>query len=355
MKTRRLAGMAEGKVLCGPGTVHIDITNGCNTNCITCWDHSPFLNEARPTAWKRQRLDLATFEVLLKDLTSLGGLQAIILSGMGEPFTHPDVYLMIAAVKREGLHLTIITNLIAADGARILELGVDSLLIGIQGASEASYLAFHPSFGPAEWERLHEMLEAFKKAGRHFKHVQVICETNAHELLDMVRLAQRYAAAQVNFKLASLREGTETCAITPSQRSFLCDTLVPEAIEVAHALGVATNLEVLRLQLGAGDGDTAPIEAVGCFMGYEYSRVLVDGTVLYCCNTDVVVGRLDEDTRFTDLWDGPVWNALRARFRRGDYLPSCRQCGKFNQNVKLAEHFEAYYGHDRLLQATGRA
>jgi len=66
-------------------------------------------------------------------------------------------------------------------------------------------------------------------------------------------------------------------------------------------------------------------------MGYAYSRVLVDGTVLYCCNTEVRVGSLAE-ARFSELWHGPAWQALRARFRRGDYLPSCAQCGKLNQN-----------------------
>src|SRR5262245_45478242 len=110
----RLAGIDAGQVLTGPETVHIDITNGCNTNCITCWDHSPLLTNKRESRWKRQRVDASYVENLLDDVQSLGGLRAIILSGMGEPFSHPDIYRMIAAVKSRGLHLTIITNLVLA-------------------------------------------------------------------------------------------------------------------------------------------------------------------------------------------------------------------------------------------------
>jgi MoaA/NifB/PqqE/SkfB family radical SAM enzyme len=116
----RLLGMHLGRPLTGPDTLHIDITNGCNTNCVTCWDHSPHLRVPRPQRWKRQRIDSATVCDILSEVSELGGLRAVILSGMGEPFTHPEIYDMIAEVKRRGLYLTIITNLVAADPERII-------------------------------------------------------------------------------------------------------------------------------------------------------------------------------------------------------------------------------------------
>lgn len=354
MSSIAVEGMNVGRPLAGPETVHIDITNSCNTNCITCWDHSPHLDVTRSSEWKRQRVEVRVVEELLDDLLALGGLRAIVLSGMGEPFTHPEVYDLIGAVKRRGLHLTVITNLVAADPKRILELCVDQLLIGIHGASAASYLAFHPSFRLEEWERLLAMLELFREAGRRFKQVQVVSAVNAEELVEMVQLARETEAAQVNFKLASLRDGTEAARITDAQRMRLVDELVPQASRVAAELGVVTNLDVFAGQLGAGAERTAPVESVGCFMGYSYARVLVDGTVLYCCNTDVRVGSLAGGERFSELWAGESWQALRERFRRGEYLPSCGQCGKLNQNVKLASRFERRFGRQRLYEVTGR-
>ena len=348
-----LDGIAQGRALTGPETVHIDVTNGCNTNCVTCWDHSPLLTAPRSAAWKRRRVDAAAVAELIADAASLGNLRAVVLSGMGEPFTHPDIYRMIAAAKDRGLHVTLITNLIPADAERVVALGVDQLLIGIHGASEASYRAFHPSFRSDEWQRLHHMLARFREAGRRFKHVQVICHTNAGELVEMIRLAAEYGALQVSFKLASLKEGTERAMITAPQRARLRDELVPAAARLAAELGVEHNLDVFLEQLGAGGARTAPIEEIGCFVGYTYARVLVDGTVLYCCNTEVVVGSLRE-ARFSELWDGPTWNALRARLRRGEYFPGCHQCGKLNQNVKLGRRFGARFGEARRLEVTGR-
>jgi MoaA/NifB/PqqE/SkfB family radical SAM enzyme len=352
---RRLEAINDNAVTLGPASIHIDITNGCNTNCVTCWDHSPLLTIGRSSAWKRQRVDAPHVRALLDDVKSLGGLEAVIVSGMGDPFTHPDVYEIIEAVKSRGLHLTIITNLIPADPARVLALDVDQLLIGIHAASEAAYRAFHPSFQMSEWQRLHTALATFAAAGKRYKQVQVICRTNAGELVDMVRVASTYRAAQVNFKLASLKDGTEAVRITDAQRARLEAELVPEAIALARELGVVTNLDVFARQLSAGGADTAPIESIGCFMGHAYARILVDGTVLYCCNTDVVVGTIAAGARFSELWNGAAWNALRARMRNGDYFASCRQCGKVAQNVKYAERFRALYGEERLLAVTGRA
>lgn len=351
----RLLGMHSGRPLVGPETLHIDVTNGCNTNCVTCWDHSPHLRLPRLSEWKRQRIDAAAVTELLGDAAELGGLRAVILSGMGEPFTHPDIYEMIAEVKRRGLHLSIITNLVPADAGRVIELGVDQLLIGMHAATEAAYRAFHPSFQSDEWSRVLAMLAQFAQAQRRFKHVHVICRTNAHELTEMVRLAARFPAEQVNFKLASLHGGTEAVRITAEQRARLADEWLPSAQREAETLGVRTNLDVLSQQLLAGEADTAPIAEVGCFMGYAYSRVLVDGTVLYCCNPEVRVGALSAGDSLSSLWDGPAWNALRDRFRRGDYLPSCGQCGKFNQNVQLSRRFAETYGEARRREVTGCA
>ena len=60
----RLDSLADGVVRTGPRTVHIDVSNGCNTDCVTCWDHSPLLDVPMPTAWKRRRADPAFVRAL---------------------------------------------------------------------------------------------------------------------------------------------------------------------------------------------------------------------------------------------------------------------------------------------------
>lgn len=350
-----LAGVHLGDPLAGPETVHVDLVNACNAACVTCWDHSPLLDAPRPAPWKARRARAGDVEDLLDDLGSLGGLRAVILSGMGEPFVHPEVYRVCEAVKRRGLHLTVITNLLLADPDRVLSLGVDQLLVGVHAATPEAYRAFHPGFGEAEWARLLDLLGRFAGAGRRLRHVQVICATNDRELPAMVRFAARYHSDGITFKLASLLDGTERVALSPEGRQALVAEGIPAAREEAARLGVATNLDVLARQLSAGGAATAPIEETGCFMGYAYARVTVDRDVLYCCDTEVKVGSLASGARFSDLWRGPEWQALRDRLRAGRYFEGCSRCGKYAQNEALSRAFEKAYGAERLLEVTGRA
>jgi wyosine [tRNA(Phe)-imidazoG37] synthetase (radical SAM superfamily) len=364
----RLDDLAAGVVTMGPQTLHIDVTNACNTNCVTCWDHSPHLTTPRTTTWKKQKVDVAAVTALLDDVQTLdtdrGGLQSVIVSGMGEPFTHPGIYDIIADIKRRGLHLTIITNLVAADVDRVVELGVDALLVGVQGASEESYLAFHPNFSGTHWQTLQRQLAVLSSSSVTHKQVQVVCRHNAHELVDMIAFARSTGADQVNFKLASLKDGTEAVALTASQVASLLENDIAAAVAAAARAGLTTNLSVFAEQLrrlseanravdAAVALETAPIDEVGCFLGGFYSRVTVDGTVLFCCNTEVVIGSL-ATLPFSSWWRSARWTYWRRRMREGRYLASCYQCGKFNQNDALSARFRNRHGHAAWRSVTGR-
>lgn len=336
LRARILEGIRQGRPEVGPSTVHVDLTNGCNAACVTCWDHSPLLDRARPAAWKRQRLPLPRFQALVEDLAGMGSVRAVVLSGMGEPLTHPDVYDMIALVKARGWHLTLMTNLVAADLPRLQDSGVDSLLVGVHGVTPATYTAFHPGWTEQHFFTLCRNLRAMAAAGARVRHVHVINRDTAPEVVEMVRFGRLFGADRVNFKLASLADGTEDCAILPAQRDHLLDTDLARARALAEALSVPTNLDLFEAQLQAARDDvlvTTPMAQVGCFMGYVYTRITVEGEVLYCCNTHVRVGHLDQGP-LSGQWWGPAWQGLRERVARGELFEGCERCGKFEQNLK---------------------
>jgi hypothetical protein len=147
--------------------------------------------------------------------------------------------------------------------------------------------------------------------------------------------------------LAALGRGTDRVRITEQQRAWLLERGIAAAEAEAESSGVKHNLPVLRAQLEAGGEDTARIDEVGCWLGYDYAHLTVDGTALYCCNTEIAVGTLHGAGDFARLWCGPRWQALRARFAQGTLRPSCAQCGKLNDNLKLGEQFRTRFGGDR--------
>lgn len=339
-KNLRLRAVLENRPLQGPQTVHFDIANACNTRCTTCWDHSPFLNADRvpSAAWKRRKLPLESFKATLDDLIALGGLEQIILSGMGEPFLNASIYDMVAYAHQHHIGVTIITNLLRADVPRLMSSGGElNLLTSICGVTEPVWQEFHAHPRPNGFATLLQKLDQLKAHDFRPKHVQVINNQNYHELVDMVRFTRRYPAKRINFKFASLINGTEAVALSPDQKEELIDDLIPRARAFAHAYKIDTDLDAFAAQVHPRSARTAPIEDVGCFMGLLYSRITVQGEVLYCCNTKVKVGELQAPGGFAGHWQGERWQTLRDSVRSGRYFEGCDQCGKFKQNWKWSQ------------------
>lgn len=343
LRRLRREGMLHGVPRIGPQTVHIDIANACNTRCVTCWHHSPLLRpEQRPApGWVQQRLALSTFLTLLDELAGLGGLEELIISGMGEPFLNPDVYAMVAAALERRLGVTVITNLLTADVPRLLSRvppgGRLELLVSVCGADEPSWQAFHRHPRPDGFARLLAGLALLRRAGLRPRHVQVIQAENYRLLPQMVRFAASQGAVAVRFKLASLGGGNEVLALRPEQQRELLAETVPAALRLAEELGVATDLPAFASQVQDDPLRTAPIEQVGCFMGHLYARVTVEQELLFCCSTEVSVGRLDAGHGFAALWHGARHQALRDALRAGRFFPGCARCGKYKQNLKWAQ------------------
>lgn len=332
-----VAGIRAGRPLSGPTHVHIDVTNACNARCVTCWDHSPLLAVPRSSVWKQQRLPRESFDALMSALDRLGSVRAVVLSGMGEPLLHPDIYEMMAAVRSRGWHLTVLSNLLAADLDRLCRAGVDNLLVGVHGATPDAYMSFHPGWTEDHFRDLCTALRRLVAAGVSTRHVQVINRFTAPDVVRMVGFGRRFGADRVNFKLASLAYGTEASAITAEQQDWLRREAIPEAMEQAARMGVNTNLSLFARQLAQDDPlHTTNMDEVGCYMGYVYTRVTVDGTILYCCNATIEVGHL-RDAPLDVWWTSDRWQAIRERIARREWFAGCERCGKYEQNVAWAQ------------------
>jgi len=350
-----LDGIDAGVPSIGPATVHVDVTNACNAACVSYWDHSPLLREPRPKSWKKRRLPMADFRALVRSLCELGSVRSLILSGMGEPLLHPDIYEMIALARSSGWEVAVLTNLVAADVDQLIRSGVSRLLVGVHGVTPKSYGGFHSGWGEKQFFTLCSNLRRLHSAGVSCRHVYAITHDTAPELAAMVRFGRTFPADRVNLKLASLSAGTEACRVTPAQCAWLRAEEIPRARQLAEELGVATNLDLFEKQVRAAERDlraTTAIDEVGCFMGFVYARVSAEGQVFFCCNTEVEVGWL-ADAPFADLWFGRAWQALRDRLRSGDYFSGCDRCGKLEQNLAWSDRYRAHAGGTGWREATG--
>lgn len=327
----RLQGYLEGHPRRGPETVHIDVTNACNLDCITCWNYAPELRTPKSTQWKRQRIDPEVFHRVLGEVAAAGA-ERIVISGGGEPFTHPSLLDFLRAVKSKGLRLTLITNGTLCDFAELKATGVDQVLLNTASASAATYTAYHPNQPPETFHRLVDGARLLSESVA-VNLVQVINAVNWHELVDMVELAA-LVGARCSFKVGDAPTGTERYVLTPAQRSQLLEVSIPAAKVRAKALGVRHNLAAYESALRGEKQASVP-----CFAGYLYSRIAVDGRVFFCC-AHLEAGHLSSGP-FDHVWNSAGYQALRERLARQDWFPECARCGKHDMNFSAAKELEA--------------
>ena len=327
----RFRGYLEQKVRTGPETVHIDVTNVCNLDCVTCWNYGGSLDTPKTIAWKRQRIEPAVFHRVLNEVVETG-TERIVISGGGEPFTHPDIESFILAVKAKGLRLTVITNGTLCDFTRLRELGVDQLLLNVASASPETYVAYHPNQPKETFQRLVDGCRTLRDVTA-VNMVQVINGLTAHEVVAMVELAAD-VGARVSFKVGDLPKGTQHFALTSAQRETLLAEGLPAARKTAKHLGVRHNLDAFEKQL-RGVKEEQP----SCFAGYLYSRVSVDGRVFFCC-AHIDAGHVN-DGPFSQVWKSPRYDAVRQTLHRGGTFAACQRCGKHDMNVSAQRELDA--------------
>ncbi len=326
----RLKGYLERKPRLGPETVHLDVTNGCNLDCITCWSYAPGLASPKDAAWRRQRVEPEVFLRVLDELVE-ARVERVIVSGGGEPFTHPRLLELLQAVKSKGLRLTLITNGTLTDFGALRALGVDQVLLNLASATPATYAAYHPN---QPEETFHRLLEGARtlRGVTAVNLVQVINAVNAHELVAMVEVAAQ-VGARCSFKVGDLPQGTERYALSSAQKKQVLEEHIPQARARAKALSVKHNLGAYEAAL-RGD----PQAKVPCFAGYLYSRIGVDGRVFFCC-APIAAGHLDHGS-FSAVWRSEGYDAVRARLQAGDAYPACARCGKHDMNFQANADLE---------------
>ena len=331
----------SGAIPGGPLTVHIDITNRCNLNCVTCWNYSPYLKISKSAGWKKQRLSLPGFKKVIADLRSVH-VKKLIISGGGEPFTHDGIYEMISAAKTVGFDVTVITNAVLIDVPRLLEDPPNKCLVNLCAATAATYAEFHPNRKPENFDSLCSNLKSINEK-IPLNLAMVISNVNVREVAAMARLAGVFPKARLSFKLAGLTGDTARFALTAEQKRTLLSNEIPLCGDICREKGIENNLDVFRSQLG-GKGPAYPIQEIGCFAGLFYSRIYSSGDVFFCCS-HIKVGNVFE-MPFSRIWKSDSYNRVRDRLQRQEFFPECKRCGKYNLNFAarrfLDERLDSY-------------
>jgi predicted NodU family carbamoyl transferase/MoaA/NifB/PqqE/SkfB family radical SAM enzyme len=351
----------------GPEHVTIDPTNRCDNNCIGCFTRSPLLGEFGATeSWRRQQMSSERLLSLIDELADLG-TRRIRLTGGGEPFVHPASMEALRKIKQRGMIAAVTTNFSALTDKKVdelAEIGVDELTVSLWAGSPDVYSRGHPNKTAGTFFWIEKALARY--CGNKAPHSKVILANvvfamNHMETPMMLDLALRVGADGVYFTVVdSTHERTEGLLLTPPHIARLETDLVEvkKRVDQVNAEGREFLLDnfhgfLRRIRsdgVQTGDYDKHAVDAIPCYIGWLFCRILPDGGVSPCCRgVDKLMGNVNKAS-FADIWNSRAYKDFRRmalREKKGHPYFHPIGCHRACDNLMHNEMF-----HTRLAELT---
>lgn len=339
--------------------LYVEITTICNLNCLMCVRR----------VWNEPigSMPLATFSRLMDEIKKLPTPPTIHLGGYGEPLCHPDFLEIVRQAKATGARVEVTSNgtrLTQETAASLIEIGLDRLVVSIDGVTSESYGDIRTN---SDFERVVDNLKGLRRlqiraGGRHGNPrigiAFVAMKRNIHDLPELPRLATRVGAWEI--QVSNLVPHTEEMEAEILYSRSLSACTYRTSRWVANLSLPKFDLDSYTLAPMEGAfGSTASISMLDaslsgrnnyCRFAQEgYAAIRWDGEVSPCLEllhdhpvylrgrrkdmTHHSLGNINK-TGFVDLWGSPEFSQLRSTVRAFPFSPctTCGGCDRFAEN-----------------------
>jgi tungsten cofactor oxidoreducase radical SAM maturase len=300
-------------------------------------------------------MDVKTFERLVEQTRALPNLTRMVLSGLGEPLTHPHILDMIRLARERGLAVTLGTNGLLLDRAisrELVQLGVDRLVISLDGVRPDTYASVRGTLPADVMDNIRGLNQVKTKLNALLPALGiefVALQSNIAELPHLTGLASRLRARRV---LVS-----NVLAYTDEMRDQILYGYEPRAPFSAGNWPIKTDswvllgvLDLPRMHWGAEprcrfvhdraavigwDGSVLPCYA----LAHNYSYLAIDGRRKNVMR--YALGSVAEQS-LLEIWTSEEYCRFRNEVR--DYhFPSCPDCD-LRETCDLREKNEGCWG-----------
>lgn len=176
-----------------PKKLVLEISTSCNLRCRHCFRNA-FGIEPR-------HAPMSLVESVAEQCSRIG-IERVMLSGWGEPTTHPRFLDIVWALRERGIEVAVNTNgtTLAKYARELVEAGVSEIVVSLDGFSEESYAAMrgYPI------ERVLEGLEvlASERSSRSARRPRLVIHfvatrQNVRDLAQFPEFARRYAVSRL--------------------------------------------------------------------------------------------------------------------------------------------------------------
>jgi MoaA/NifB/PqqE/SkfB family radical SAM enzyme len=334
-------GLTGGRAPYGPLRAQIGISDPCNHRCVFCWDHPPDDRESPDTADRFAGarpgvMSLQQFKEIVDDLYAMG-TRRIDLIGRGEPLTNRHALDMIRYARERDMQLMMVTNgsrLSEPIARELVEAPLELIHVSLNAGTPETYPHIHVTETPENYLKVKKNLRFLSDrkiaAGSDLPYLSltfVINSKNYFEIAEMIEVTHEVGAQEAQFVHAVLHDGTSDLALNEAQYQAFHESL-PAARERAAARGVRNNLGTLT----ASTPPYMPSQMVGptvvpCYVGWYYTTILGNGSVMPCCQCATPVGHLTKERRFAEIWASSEYAEFRTAAKslpeKSDRLMTC--------------------------------
>lgn len=281
----------------------LEPTNICNLRCPLCPSGNGTLKRARGY------MSLKAFQEIVDQIYKDIGM--LILWNQGEPFLNKHFYEMIEYAAAKDMFTMTSTNAsLPLDCARIVQSGLDKLIISMDGLSESTYNSYRVN-GNFELvqENLRELLHQKKLQKSSTPQVVwqfIIMKHNEHEIPKVKHLAKELGVDKLEFKTAQI--------YNPEDSKFL-----PSSEEHSRYKSANSTPELKTALLNR------------CRRLWTQPVINWDGEMSICCydkDLSIPIGKIKEHS-FSQLWLGSSMNRMRsAILKNRAAFEICQNCGE---------------------------
>lgn len=308
--------------LCGPALGTLMVTYRCNFHCTMC--DMPLKASAQARNGMTE-FNTKRFLEIISEFAALG-VPGIGFTG-GEPLLREDIFELLASTRRQGMIAHLNTNgwLLGDEQARrIIDIGVDSVNISLDGATAATHDRIRKCTGAFERAvgAVERLIRRRQRQGAHVrvKTVAVIDESNIDEVPEMIALSRTLDTDCIEFIPRQPFADPAKEAISDLDLLARVDTLINYLLESGD-LGVSLENSPAHLRLFRDSFAGLPSH-VRCRAGYNSLSVDCYGDVFPCVpwiNWGKPTGNVRENS-LTDLWHSPAYQEQR------ETVSKCRDC-----------------------------
>jgi MoaA/NifB/PqqE/SkfB family radical SAM enzyme len=320
-----------------------------------CWDHPPDDRQSESTSERfgfqpQELMALEMFRSLVDDLFQLG-TRRIDLVGRGEPLLNPAAVDMVSYAKSKGMLVLLCTNgsKLSEDKAEsLVAAGLDRLNISLNAGTEDNYPNIHVTETPENYRRVKRNLSFITglraERGSSCPYVRlsfVVSAKNYFEIESMVRVTAEVGADEAMFTHAVVHEGTPDLAIDEDgYREMQAE--IPAIRALASTLGVQTNLATFASTVPTYMKSHLEAPAVvPCYVGFYFTNILANGSVMPCCQCADPVDRVGEGKGFAEIWRSQEYREFRTAAKNlpvlNERLSSCEcdRCMLRSRNLTM--------------------